>query len=152
MKLLHPCNIARHYNKSGKLERVSNFQLIYFHNKNQLNSLISLVLWMEIDSEIKLFKKISNSYSRSELLNSICLMMLILINITPIQGIITIQLFLKIKMKKIRSMRNIKKVLLRKTNIAFKQTNIGKIHKIIIAIIMIIYKIWMKIAVMRKSY
>jgi len=47
-------------------------------------------------------------------------------------------------------MRNIKKVLLRKTNTAFKLTNIGKILKIIVLTIMISYKILARITARTK--
>jgi len=75
-----------------------------------------------------------------------------LINITPFMGITPIieQRFLKIEMKRIPSMRNIKKVLLRKTNTAFKLTNIGKILKIIVLTIMISYKILARITARTK--
>ena len=108
---------------------------------------------MEIDSEIKSSSKISNSYSRNELLNSICSMMRTQINIAPCLGIAPIieLCFRKIEMKKIPSMRNIKKALLRKTNTAFKLTDIGKIHKAII-IIMISYKTLAKIPARTEIY
>jgi len=79
-------------------------------------------------------------------------MMPTLINITPFMGITPIieQRFLKIEMKRIPSMRNIKKVLLRKTNTAFKLTNIGKILKIIVLTIMISYKILARITARTK--